>query len=126
MAILDQTPADRAPAFDITGWVLRISAGLLFIAVGFTKFNPHSYWVKLFAEIGLGDWFRYLTGALQVSGGLLFLVRRTVLAGAVVTGCTMAGAIFVHMFVLDTGFGGAVFPLALLIFIVVVAARRPL
>lgn len=125
MAILDQTSADRAPAFDVTGFVLRMSAGLLFLVVGLYKFNAHGYWVKLFAEIGLGDWFRYLTGALQVSGGLLFLVRRTVLVGAVITGCTMVGAIFVHLFVLDTGFGGAVFPLALLIFIVFTAWRTP-
>lgn len=36
----------------------------------------------------------------------------------------MIGAAFVHLFVLDTGFGGAIFPLALLVFIAAVAARR--
>ena len=124
MALLDQTSTEQAPAVDVTGWVLRISAGLLFLTVGAYKFNAHGYWVKLFGEIGLGDWFRYLTGTMQVAGGILFFVRRTVLAGAFLTGCTMVGAIFVHMFVLNTGFGGAVFPLVLLIFISVVAFRR--
>jgi hypothetical protein len=101
------------PTFDVTGWVLRISAGLLFLGVGLAKFSSDSYWVRLFADIGLGEWFRYLTGALQVMGGLLFLVPRTVYPAAVLAGSTMIGAVVVHMFVLDTGFGGAIFPLAL-------------
>jgi hypothetical protein len=37
----------------------------------------------------------------------------------------MIAAVAVHMFVLDTGIGGAIFPLALLVFIAVVGARRP-
>lgn len=128
MAIVERpflaTP-ERAPTFDVTGWVLRISAGMLFLGVGFAKFSSDSYWVRLFADIGIGDWFRYLTGALQVAGGLLFLVRRTIYPAAVLAGTTMIGAVVVHMFVLDTGFGGAIFPLALLAFIAVVATRRP-
>jgi putative oxidoreductase len=116
---------ERVPAFDVTGWVLRISAGLLFLGVGLTKFESDSYWVRLFADIGLGNWFRYLTGALQAAAGLLFLAPKTVNAGAVLAGGTMIGAIGVHMFVLDTGIGGAVIPLALLIFVTAVAVRRP-
>jgi hypothetical protein len=128
MAIVERpllaTP-ERAPTFDVTGWVLRISSGLLFFGVGVAKFNTDSYWMRLFGDIGLGDWFRYLTGALQVASGLLFLVPRTVYAAAVLAGSTMIGAVVVHLFVLDTGIGGAIFPLALLAFIAVVATRRP-
>lgn len=116
--------AERVPTIDVTRAVLRISAGLLFLAVGLAKFQSESYWVKLFADIGLGDWFRYLTGGLQVAGGLLFLIPRTVYAAAVLAGSTMIGAVIVHLFVLDTGFGGAIFPLALLILIAVVVIRR--
>lgn len=81
--------------------------------------------MRLFADIGLGDSFRYLTGALQVAGGLLFLIPRTVYVAAVLAGSTMTGAVVAHMFVLDTGIGCAIFPLALLAFIAVVAAPRP-
>jgi uncharacterized membrane protein YphA (DoxX/SURF4 family) len=115
---------ERVPTFDVTGWVLRISAGMLFLGVGLTKFESDAYWVRLFADIGLGVWFRYLTGALQVAGGLLFLIPRAVYAAAVIAGGTMVGAVVVHLFVLDTGVGGAVIPLALLIFILAVAAHR--
>jgi hypothetical protein len=37
----------------------------------------------------------------------------------------MVGAAMIHIFVLDTGFGGAVFPLAILGGVVVVAFHRP-
>jgi uncharacterized membrane protein YphA (DoxX/SURF4 family) len=109
----------------VTGWVLRISAGLLFLGAGLAKFDSNSYWVRLFADIGLGDWFRYFTGALQVAGGLLFLVRRTVYPAAVLAGSTMIGAVVVHMLVRETEIGGVIFPLALLAFISVAATRRP-
>jgi hypothetical protein len=98
---------------------------MLFLGVGLAKFSADSYWVSLFADIGLGSWFRHLTGALQVAGGLLFLIPRTVHAAAVLAGGTMAGAVVVHLLVLDTGIGGAIFPLALLVFIAVVATHRP-
>jgi putative oxidoreductase len=127
MAIVERpllAAPERVPTFDVTGWVLRIAACGVFVGVGLTKFASDSMWVKLFAQIGLGDWFRYVTGALQVAGGLLFLVPKTIYVGLVLAGVTMVGAIVVHLFVLDTGVGGAIIPLALLVFIVAVAARR--
>lgn len=74
---------------------------MLFLGVGFAKSSSDSYWVRLFADIGLGDWFRFLTGALQVAGGLLFLLPRTVYPAAMLAGSTMIGAVVVHMLVLD-------------------------
>jgi putative oxidoreductase len=127
MTILDSpllTPPDRVPTFDVLGWVLRIAAGGIFLSVGLTKFESQSLWVGLFAQIGLGDWFRYLTGALQVTGGALFLIPRTTRIAAAIAGSTMVGAIFAHVFVLPTGIGGAIIPLALLVFTIVVATRR--
>ena len=121
--ILAAAPA--TPSFDITGWVLRISAAILFVGVGWSKFDADSYWVKLFVAIGLGDWFRYLTGVLQTVGGVLYLAPKTVPLAAAVTGSTMVGAILVHLFVLGTGIGGAVIPAIVLAFVVVVALRRP-
>jgi uncharacterized membrane protein YphA (DoxX/SURF4 family) len=79
--------------------------------------------VGLFADIGFGDWFRYLTGAIQSTAGVLLLVPRTTKAGAVLAGCTMAGAIAVHMFLLDTGIGGAIIPALILVFLAVVGLR---
>jgi uncharacterized membrane protein YphA (DoxX/SURF4 family) len=118
-------PPDRVPAFDVLGLVLRLAACGVFLGVGVTKFESQSMWVGLFAQIGLGDWFRYLTGTLQVIGGLLFLIPKATYPAAILTGGTMVGAVAVHLFVLPTGIGGAIIPLALLLFILVVALRRP-
>jgi uncharacterized membrane protein YphA (DoxX/SURF4 family) len=115
---------EAARPFDVTGWVLRISAGAIFILLGLAKFRPDGYWAKLFTEIGFGVWFRYLAATMQLAGGALFLIPRTAVAGAVITGATMIGAIGVHLFILPTGFGGAVFPAAVLAFIVIAVMRK--
>jgi putative oxidoreductase len=113
-------------AFDPIEWALRLGVALTFVAIGCEKVFPSadSYWIKLFAEIGFGQWFRYLTGAIQIVGGLLMLVPRTALSGAALLACTMIGAILAHLFLLRTGVGGAVFPAAFLALIVVAARRR--
>jgi len=117
----DAPPQQHTP--DVTAWVFRISAGLLFLAVGIAKFQTRSIWVQLFADIGLGDWFRYLTGTIQFIAGLLLLVPRTARGGAALAACTMVGAVAVHLFVLDTGIGGAVIPAIILGFLATVGLR---
>jgi putative oxidoreductase len=62
--------------------------------------NPHGPWVKTFDQIGLGQWFRYFTGALQISGGLLFLIPRTITAGAILLAGTMLGAVAAQIVIL--------------------------
>jgi putative oxidoreductase len=112
---------------DVVDWVLRTCVAVLFGSVGYEKLSPTpgSYWVTLFAEIGFGEWLMYFTGAIQVLGALLVMVPRTAVVGAVLVGATMVGAIGCHLFLLDTGFGGAVFP-AVFLGLVIAAARRRL
>src|SRR5215218_10411010 len=127
MAIVERpflAASEPAPTFDVTGWVLRLAACGVFMAVGLTKFESHSMWVPMFAKIGFGDWFRYLAGTLQIAGGLLFLIPRAAYVAAALVGCTMVGAIAAHLFVLGSGVGGAIFPFALLIFVLAIAMRR--
>ena len=104
------TEAYRLSAMD---WSVRAGVALVFTIFALEKLVGSS-WVALFAQIGLGQPFRYLTGALQLAGSLLLLVPRTARLGAGLIGSTMLGAMFVHLFVLDTGVGGAVIPAALL------------
>jgi uncharacterized membrane protein YphA (DoxX/SURF4 family) len=85
---------------DVADWVLRTGAGFLFVLLGAEKLSAESQWVKLFAELGLGQWFRYFTGALQVAGGILLVIPRTSVIGASALASTMLGAIVVHVFVL--------------------------
>lgn len=116
-------PPERAPTLDVIGWVLRLAVCGVFVGVGATKFESHSMWVTIFDRIGFGDWFRYLTGALQIAGGLLFLIPKATYAAAVLAGGTMAGAIAAHLFILGTGVPGAIIPFALLVFMLAVTFR---
>jgi len=49
-------------------------------------------WVRLFGQIGLGQWFRYLTGIMQIAGAVLVLIPRMSLVGIALAACTMLGA----------------------------------
>src|SRR5262249_59169357 len=62
-------------------WLPRIAVALVFVSVGSSKFSDPT-WVRLFGRIGLGQWFRYLTGVMQIAGGLLVLIPRAAVAGS--------------------------------------------
>ena len=76
----------------LISWILRLAVAGVFLSIGADKFNEHSMWVKLFEQIGFGQWFRYLTGTLQITGAVLVIVPRTFLIGIGILACTMAGA----------------------------------
>lgn len=124
---LDSATAEEART-DVVDWVLRVCVAVLFGSVGYEKLSPwpESYWPTLFAQIGFGEWFMYFTGGVQVLGAILVLVPRTsvAVAGTVLVGATMVGAIVCHLFMLGTGAGGAIFPAVFLILVVAAAHRR--
>ena len=84
----------------VTVWVPRIAVALLFLALGASKFSSSGMWVRLFAQIGFGQWFRVFTGVLQVGGALLLLIPRVTWVGAAILSCTMLGAILTQLFIL--------------------------
>ena len=93
---------EKRGAIDVfTLWLPRIAVALAFLFIGITKFDsdPRGEWFRIFEKIGLGQWFRYFTGVMQVTGGLLLLTRRTLTIGAAMLACTMIGAMFVDIFV---------------------------
>jgi putative oxidoreductase len=106
----------------LAAWLPRVAVALIFLSVGSEKFGSHGPWIRIFARIGLGDWFRYLTGVMQVGGALLLLVPPLVTLGAVALGCTMVGAIVTNVFILNTGLA-AIIPSALLAAVVFVGLR---
>jgi putative oxidoreductase len=81
----------------ITSWALRVSVALAFLAAGTDKFTDG--WVKPFEIIGLGQWFRYFTGGVEVLGGLFFLVPPATTIGAVLLIATMIGAMVTQAFI---------------------------
>lgn len=121
-----ESEPDEGGGLDVGDWVLRAALALLFASVGWEKLyaGPQSYWIPLFTALGFGQWFRYLTGAVQLLGAILILVPRTALLGAGLIGSTMVGAIVCHVFLLNTGIGGAMVPAIFLAFVVAAARRR--
>ncbi len=66
-------------------WVLQILLGVFFIvASAAPKFWGDPYAVQIFTEIGAGQWFRYLVGAIELAGGIGLMVPR--LAGPAAVG----------------------------------------
>ncbi len=54
------------------------------------------------AQIGLGQWFRVVTGVVEVSGAVALLIPGLASIGALWLGGTMVGAVATHVFVLHT------------------------
>jgi putative oxidoreductase len=85
---------DSEPRSRLADWTIRAGVALVYILFGTDKFGSGAgYWLRLFRDIGLGDWFRYFTGGVEVLGALLVLVPRTALIGFLLLMATMAGAV---------------------------------
>ncbi len=100
----------------IVEWCVRGGIGLAFVAFGCDKFSAHSMWPKFFEQVGVGQWFRYFTGAVEILGGLLTVVPRTALVGIGMLACTMAGAAAIWVYPMGqpgNSIVGAVFCLGL-------------
>ena len=110
--LVDDTPTGISVAL---AWMARLAVVAAFLFIGGTKFNsdPSGDWFRIFERIGWGQWFRYFTGAVQITGALLLLTRWTLTIGAVLLACTMVGAMIVDIVVMHS-VGYAFLPLALL------------
>jgi hypothetical protein len=69
--------------------------------------------VDIFEQIGLGQWFRYVTALVELTGVVALLVPGFALAGALWLGITMFFASLTHLFILQNNPAAAVMPLAL-------------
>jgi len=95
------TPA-RGRALNITLWVVQILLASLFAYVGINKLLALSPDVVAgFAKIGLGEWFRYLIGALELAGAIGLLIPRLIAPAALGLAGIMVGAIITHVLVLQ-------------------------
>ena len=120
MADLQLLHEPKRGAIDVfTTWLPRVALAAVFLNVGLQKFGADTMWVRLFAQIGLGQWLRYLTGVLQIAGAILVLVPAMVPVGVLMLACTMVGAIFVWVFVLHAA-ANALVPAVLLAALVAV------
>jgi uncharacterized membrane protein YphA (DoxX/SURF4 family) len=104
-------------------WSLRIVVGLVFLFVGITKVTGTGQTVDYFAAIGWGQWFRYLTGFLDIAGTALLFVPRWTCYGAIVLACSAGTATFISLTILrgNSTWGGPTMVLVPLIMTVLSA-----
>jgi putative oxidoreductase len=90
------------PTRRIGAWTLQGVVAAAFLAAGFAKLAGVPFMVDLFAQIGLGQWFRVVTGVVEVTGAVALVIPGLASIGALWLGGTMVGAVATHLFVLHT------------------------
>jgi hypothetical protein len=83
-------------------WILQGVVAAAFFAAGAAKLAGAAYMVQLFDQIGIGQWFRYVTGFVEVIGALALIYPGLASIGGVWLGGTMFFGVLTHLFVLHT------------------------
>ena len=102
-------------------WILQIAAAGMFLMAGSMKLTGNAQMVGMFEAIGFGQWFRYLTGAIETGGAILLLIPRTSGVGALLLAGVMVGAVVTHLGIIG---GSPMMPIVLLVVTSVVAWGR--
>jgi putative oxidoreductase len=99
--MFEESPSGHARD-KIGDWVLRAGVAFAFVLFGFDKFpsGPGAPWVRFFDQVGVGQWFRYFTGIVEVAGGALVLFPATTRIGVAILAATMAVASVMHVFII--------------------------
>ena len=107
-----QTPAvPRGRIALVALWVTQVAVAGMFLFVGGLKLTGAPELVALFDAIGVGQWFRYLTGSIEVVSAVALLVPSLAPFGALLLIPTMVGAISTHLFIV----GGSPVPAIVLL-----------
>jgi hypothetical protein len=72
----------------------------MFLMSGGSKLAGVPAMVGVFDQIGVGQWFRYLTGAIEVISGIALRILSVAIFGAWLIVPTMLGAIAANVFVI--------------------------
>jgi putative oxidoreductase len=103
-------------------WTLQVGTAAMFLFAGSLKLAGEPLMVHEFGIIGLGQWFRYFTGGLEVISAVLLVVPSLAFFGALALAATMIGAILTHLFIIG---GSPAVPIVLLVATASIAwARR--
>lgn len=95
-------PASHGRGANIALWVLQALLALAFLGAASGKLLGKPEMVALYDTIGIGQWFRYVTGLLEASGAILIVVPRTKFLGAALLVMIMVGAVLTHIFILHS------------------------
>jgi putative oxidoreductase len=98
-SLTQAAPLRRGGAALIALWAVQIALAGMFLLAGSSKLLGAPAMVGLFDAIGIGQWFRYLTGLIEVGSAIALLVPSFAVFGALALVATMVGAVAVHLFI---------------------------
>jgi putative oxidoreductase len=98
-SLTQASPTRRRRTGLIALWAVQIALAGMFLLAGGSKLLGAPAMVGLFDAIGIGQWFRYLTGLVEVGSALALLVPSIAVFGALALVVTMACAIPTHLFI---------------------------
>ena len=61
---------------DILLWCVQAFLALVFVNASWAKLAGNAEMVALFSAVGAGQWFRYVTGILELTGAVPILVPK--------------------------------------------------
>ncbi|WP_115559392.1 DoxX family protein [Xanthomonas dyei] len=93
-------------------WTLRVFAAVAFFAAGAAKLAGVPMMVEVFDHIGLGQWFRIVTGAIEIIGAIALLLPATFALSGALLAAMMLVATGVHLFVIGGSPVPAIFLMA--------------
>lgn len=121
--MMSTTDVQRPPRWKPAAlWTLKGLLAAAFLSAGGAKILGVPMMVENFQQIGLGQWFRYLTGVLEIVGAIMVLMPRVAAIGGLLLSCIMVGAIATHLLLM----GGSAVPAIVLLVLsaIVVFAHR--
>jgi putative oxidoreductase len=80
--------------------IVPVLVSLAFVAAGLAKLSGAAMMVQVFDTLGLGQWFRYLTGLIEISAVILLWLPGKRAWGAALLVATMAGAVASHLLII--------------------------
>lgn len=87
---------------NITLWCLQVLLALTFLGASSAELMGQPQMVEIFKAVGIGQWFRYVTGILELTGAVLIVVPKTRSVGAGLLVAIMLGAVAAHLFILHS------------------------
>ena len=85
---------------DLLLWCVQAFLALVFVGASWAKLMGQPEMVALFTAVGLGQWLRYVTGILELTGAVLIMLPQTRRMGAALLATVMLGALTAHLFIL--------------------------
>ncbi|MFD8222391.1 DoxX family protein [Streptomyces sp. NPDC059697] len=98
---VQSAPKVEGKARNIALWALQAILAAVFVMVGALKLAGAQDMVELFRDVDAGQWLRYVTGCLELTGAVLLLVPRLSALGALVLAGVMTGAVLTCLFMID-------------------------